>query len=262
MKTIIAGNWKMNMGPGQAAELAGAIAKGLNDSTELSGDMPDELQILVCPPFLSIPEVMAAVSQISVHVGGQNLHHEQSGAFTGEISGEMLATTGCSHVLIGHSERRHVFGEDDSWINQKVHAAFRAGLIPVLCVGETEQQRDADETFKVVELQVQAGMDGLTEDQVAHLVIAYEPVWAIGTGRTATPDQAQEVHKFIREHLQKVFPNQAADVPVLYGGSVKPGNVDELLAQADINGALIGGASLKADSFVELVLAGFRHSRN
>lgn len=255
-KFLIAGNWKMNMGPGDAAKLAQEIC------TKLSEKSSNEVLVLVCPTALSIPEVVIATEGSRVLTGAQNMHYESSGAFTGEISAEMLLAAGCRYVVLGHSERRHVFGESDELINRKVLSASRKDLIPILCVGETEVDRDQELTFNVIERQLKKGLLKVRHEDLAEMVIAYEPVWAIGTGRTATPEQAQEVHAFIRKYLYERIGKKASLVPLLYGGSVKPANVADLLKQDDIDGALVGGASLNADSFVALVDAAETQNRN
>lgn len=250
-RPFIAGNWKMHMGPRQADELAQALKRALVDETAVD--------LAVAPPFLSIPAVAARLKHTNVEVAGQNLHAEAKGAFTGEVAGEMLREAGCTYVLVGHSERRTLFGESDETVNQKVHAAFRSGLLPILCVGETLDERDAGNATSVVERQLVKGTAALQDDQMAAVTLAYEPVWAIGTGRTATPDQAQEMHAFIRSWLRSSFPAFVADdLRIQYGGSVKPGNAAELLSQPDVDGALVGGASLDADSFRAIAEAGAR----
>jgi len=241
-RTLIAGNWKMNKATGEADALARELKAALADC--------NQADFAVAPTFLTISEVSARLKHTGIQVGGQDLHTHSSGAFTGAVSGEMLRAAGCSFVLCGHSERRSVFGDTDETVNAKVHAAFRSGLQPYLCIGETLEQRESGQVQSVIERQLTIGLAGLATDQVASLVIAYEPVWAIGTGRTATPETAQEVHAFIRGWLQDNFPGfVATQIRILYGGSVKPGNAKELLAQPDIDGALVGGASLKAESF-------------
>ena len=243
MKKTIAGNWKMHMTIPEAQRLAEQILATASLSTRVD--------VVLCPPFTALAAVAAAVRGAGIRVSAQNMHHESSGAFTGECSAAMLLDAGCSDVIIGHSERRHVFNETDEMIARKVPAAIASGLMPTLCVGETERERDLGLTFNVVERQVRIGLSAVKSGE--KFIIAYEPVWAIGTGRTATPGQALEVHRMIRELLQKLYPGQAASVPVLYGGSVKPDNLEELLAQPDIDGALVGGASLKAESFNRLI---------
>lgn len=247
-KRIIAGNWKMNKTVTEAAELARAVVGQMTAATETD--------VVLCPPFTDLTAVAAAIAGTPVKLGGQNLHWEEKGAFTGEISAAMLISAGCTYVIIGHSERRQYFGETDETVNLKVKAALKAGLIPILCVGETLAERQSDETAVVVERQVRAALDGLSDAQVAGLVIAYEPVWAIGTGVVATTAQAQEVHALIRTLVGKLYNVQvAAALRIQYGGSMKPDNAGQLLAQKDIDGGLIGGASLDARSFLDIVYA-------
>lgn len=247
-KRIIAGNWKMNKTVTEAAELARAVVGQMTAATET--------EVVLCPPFTDLTAVAAAIAGTPVKLGGQNLHWEEKGAFTGEVSAAMLLSAGCTYVIIGHSERRQYFGETDETVNLKVKAALKAGLIPILCVGETLAERQSDETAVVVERQVRAALDGLSDDQVAGLVIAYEPVWAIGTGVVATTAQAQEVHALIRTLVGKLYNVQvAAALRIQYGGSMKPDNAGQLLAQKDIDGGLIGGASLDARSFLDIVYA-------
>ena len=245
---IVAGNWKMNKTVTEAAELARAVVGQMTAATET--------EVVLCPPFTDLTAVAAAIAGTPVKLGGQNLHWEEKGAFTGEISAAMLISAGCTYVIIGHSERRQYFGETDETVNLKVKAALKAGLIPILCVGETLAERQSDETAVVVERQVRAALDGLSDAQVAGLVIAYEPVWAIGTGVVATTAQAQEVHALIRTLVGKLYNVQvAAALRIQYGGSMKPDNAGQLLAQKDIDGGLIGGASLDARSFLDIVYA-------
>ncbi|MCB9763119.1 MAG: triose-phosphate isomerase [Alphaproteobacteria bacterium] len=247
-RTFIAGNWKMNLGPQAADRLAMDLKAALAGQTAVD--------VAVAPVAVSIPGVVARLKHTGIHVAGQDLAVEASGAFTGEVAGEMLREAGCTWVIVGHSERRSLFGEDDALINRKVHAAFRAGLLPILCVGETLAQRDAGQVEQVLERQLSAGLAGLQADQLAAMTLAYEPVWAIGTGRTATPDQAQEAHAFIRGWLRKTAPAFVADqLRIQYGGSVKPANAASLLRQPDVDGALVGGASLKAADFVKIIEA-------
>jgi triosephosphate isomerase len=211
-------------------------------------------EVLVAPPFTALEAVGAALAGTDIRLGAQNLHWEPKGAFTGEISVAMLREAGCTHVIIGHSERRQLFGETNETVNKRLVAALAAGLTPIVCVGETLQERDADATVQVVERQVVAGLAGLSAADLARTVVAYEPVWAIGTGKTATPAQAQDVHRTIREQLAKLADRPTADrVRILYGGSVKPDNIDSLMAEADIDGALVGGASLVAEQFTRIV---------
>ncbi len=244
---LLAGNWKLNAGTRAAArELASAVARGCRT---LEGR-----EVLLAPPFPVLRDVVEAVANSMVSVGAQDLYWERSGAFTGEVSAEMIADTGCRFAIIGHSERRQLFGETDYTVAKKAAAAVAGGLVPVVCVGETLAQRESGATMQVVETQVRHGLVELASDGLAVLVLAYEPVWAIGTGRTATPEQAQQVHAHIRAVLRDAAPDGIADrVRILYGGSVKPGNIDELMACPDIDGALVGGAGLVADDFLRIV---------
>ena len=215
-----------------------------------------EVDVLVCTPSTALESVGRTLEGANIKLGAQNMHFEASGAFTGEISAPMLRDLFVTHVILGHSERRALFGEDDQLINQKVLSALKTELRPVLCVGESLEEREAGDTLKVVQTQLEAGLAGVSNEQAASVILAYEPVWAIGTGKVATSDQAQEVHAFIRELLTKLFGETIAQkVRILYGGSMKPSNADELLAQTDIDGGLIGGAALEARSFVDLVKA-------
>jgi len=248
-RRFIAGNWKMNIGPEAAAALATALRNSLIDDTGVD--------ILVAPTAISIPAVTDRLKHTGIFVAGQDLHLETHGAFTSQVSGEMLKEAGCEYVIVGHSERRSLFGDDNPTINAKVHASFRAGLLPILCVGETLEQRNAGEAMAVVSHQLAEGLAGLHPDQVVSTTIAYEPVWAIGTGVTASPDQAQEMHASIRAWLRANYPAFVAKQTRLqYGGSVKPANAEELLNQPDIDGALVGGAALNVESFVAIVRAG------
>lgn len=210
-------------------------------------------EALVCPTFTAIHAVAQALKGTDIKVGGQNLHWESKGAFTGEIAANMLVDAGCSYVIVGHSERRQYFGETDETVNKKTKSAFAAGLTPIVCVGETLAEREKNVTFTVIETQVKNGMAGLTPEQAKTVVIAYEPVWAIGTGKTATPAQAEEVHAFIRKIYAAMYGDAAQAVRILYGGSVKPDNVSELMKQPNIDGGLVGGASMDVDSFTKLV---------
>jgi triosephosphate isomerase len=247
-KKLIAGNWKMNKTSAEAAALVADIVSSV-------GTVQD-VDIVVCPPFTSVETVGKAVDGSTVKLGAQNMHHEASGAYTGEVSAEMLRSLFARYVILGHSERRAYFGETDAFINQKLIAALKAELKPILCVGETLEEREAGDTLKVVQTQLEGGLVGVAEDSAAEIVIAYEPVWAIGTGKVATVEQAQEVHAYIRDLLGKLLsPAAAAKIRILYGGSMKPANAPDLLAQADIDGGLIGGASLEARSFAQLVEA-------
>jgi len=247
-KKLIAGNWKMNKTPADGAALAAELVA-------LVGKIPD-VDVVVCPPFTALESVARTLDGSIVKLGAQNMHPDASGAFTGEVSAPMLRALFATHVILGHSERRTLFGETDAFINQKVLAAMKNQLRPILCVGESLAQRESGSTLKVVQTQLEAGLEGVSKEQAASLIVAYEPVWAIGTGKVATSDQAQEVHGFIRGLLTKLFGDMVAQrVRILYGGSMKPANAPELLAQKDIDGGLIGGASLEARSFVELITA-------
>lgn len=237
----------MNCGPYDAAELLeGLKAK----KTEVA----EHVDVLVCPPFVSIGMAVKYLYDTDIQVGAQNLHFEENGAFTGEISAGMLAESGCNYVIIGHSERRQYFGETDETVNKRTLKALEHKLAPIICVGESLEQRKAGDHYDLVKGQIIAALNGVNEDQVLDVVIAYEPIWAIGTGETATPEQAQEMHEFIRKTLADLYTQEAADsVNILYGGSMKPGNAEELLSQPDVDGGLIGGASLDADSFSEII---------
>src|SRR5699024_435790 len=214
---------------------------------------------IVCAPYVYLPALVEAVKGSPVKVGAQNMHYENSGAFTGEVSPEMLVDIGVSHAIIGHSERREYYAETDESVNKKLHAALAHQLVPIVCVGESLEQREADETKTHVESQVKAALDGVSEDDVEKVIIAYEPIWAIGTGKTASSEDANEVCAHVREVLAAVYSAEVAEkVVVQYGGSVNPGNVEELLGTSDIDGALVGGASLEADSFLQLYQAGAR----
>jgi len=243
---MIAGNWKMNLRFAEAVELVKTIAGGIEG---LEG-----VDVLVAPPFTHLAQVRQALGTTKIFLAGQNMHSEMSGAYTGEISGTMIVSAGCSHVIIGHSERRQYFNETDATVNQRIVAAIRHKLVPVFCVGETEAQREADATFSVLDKQVTDGLQGIASEDLVDLVIAYEPVWAIGTGKTATSEQAQEVHQFLRGQLAKAYGAEfAQSVRILYGGSVKPANIAELMSMADVDGALVGGASLEAETFSQIV---------
>ena len=242
---LIAGNWKMNMGPDEAAELSQAIAKKT---------VPDGVEVLMCPPMISIPVVAAAARGKVVGVGAQNIHWESSGAFTGEVAAQMLAGF-CQYVIVGHSERRQYFSETDEMVNKKVKATLANGMQPIVCVGESLAENEAGQTAEVVQRQVRAAFDGLAAAQTARVVVAYEPIWAIGTGKTATGAAANAVcGLYIRGVVADMFGEDLAEgLRIQYSGSVKPDNVAEFAGQPDIDGALVGGASLKADSFWEIV---------
>lgn len=246
-KSFVAGNWKMHTTAQEAVQLAKGVSDGIGGVN---------CDVAVCPPYVYLDAVAKAVKGGRLGVGAQNMHFEAKGAFTGEISAAMVKDTGCKYVILGHSERRHIFGEKDDFINAKVKAALAAGLDPILCVGETLAERDANTTIAVVERQTREGLKSVTAEQMARVTIAYEPVWAIGTGRNATPAQAQEVHAEIRKVLTALYGKAVAEaVRIQYGGSVKPENAREILAQPDVDGALVGGAALKADSFLAIVKA-------
>jgi triosephosphate isomerase (TIM) len=243
---LIAGNWKMYKTVAEAAELVEGLLRELGE--------PRGREVLICPPFTALHALRPLLEGTPVKLGGQNMHYEAQGAFTGEIAPAMLHELGCSYVIVGHSERRQIFGESDELIGNKLRAALATGLRPILCVGETKPQRDSGNAESVTLGQVRACLEGVTAAQMAEVVIAYEPVWAIGTGDTATPADAQAMHAAIRGALGELFGAETAGgVRIQYGGSVKPDNVDELMAQPDIDGALVGGASLKADSFLRIV---------
>ncbi len=245
-KPIIAGNWKMYKTIGAAVELVKALLVGLESGRDR--------EVLVCPPFTALYAVRPLLVGTAISLGAQDLHHEAQGAYTGAIAPGMLTDVGCSYVIIGHSERRQYFGETDASVNKKIGAALGVGLKPIVCVGEVKAERDAGQAEAVVGGQLAGGLAGLSPEQMLKLVIAYEPVWAIGTGDTATPADAQMMHAFIRSRLHAQFGAEVAEaVRIQYGGSVKPDNVDELMAQPDIDGALVGGAALKADSFLRIV---------
>ena len=242
---LIAGNWKMNKTAAEAVALATEIRAGADGPA---------VDVLVSPPFTVLAAVAKALEGSKVLLAGQNMHSELSGAFTGEIAAPMLKDVGCSHVILGHSERRQLFGETDEGVAKKTKVALDNGLLPISCVGETLEEREGGKTVDVVGRQVDAVLNALTADEAAKIVIAYEPVWAIGTGKVATPEQAQEIHAFIRSRIAAIHGQGVADgLRILYGGSVKPDNVKGLMALPDVDGALVGGASLKADSFLKLV---------
>ncbi|SEA42725.1 triosephosphate isomerase (TIM) [Thalassobacillus cyri] len=248
-KQVIAGNWKMN--------------KVLNEAEQFvqtaKNEVPSEEQVesVVCAPYPFLHTLVKETEGTPLKVGAQNMHFEESGAFTGEVSPVMLKDLGVSYVVLGHSERRELFGETDQDVNKKVHAAFKHDLTPIVCVGETLEQRENNETMNHVESQVKNALDGLSDEQVKQVIIAYEPIWAIGTGKTSSAEDANEVCSHIRNVVRAFSSEEAAEaVRIQYGGSVKPANVDELLNQSDIDGALVGGASMEADSFLKLVEAG------
>lgn len=244
-KTIIVGNWKMNKTIGESVSL-------IKELKGLVKDVKDR-EIVVCPPFTALSAVSAELKGSNIELGAQNMHFEKTGAFTGEVSQLMLKDIGVKYVILGHSERRHVFNEDDELINKKIKSALESGLKPIFCVGEKLEEREAGMTENVVSEQIKRGLEGISKKDMKNLVIAYEPVWAIGTGKNATPEQAEEVHLLIRGLLKEMFDNKTAEETViLYGGSVKPDNINELISKEDIDGALVGGASLNAKSFSEV----------
>lgn len=248
---LVIGNWKMHGTLAEARSLATAIRDGLK--------RPRGVEVAVCPPFTALAAVAEVLRDSPIRLGAQNCHHEAAGAHTGEISPAMLAELGCRFVLLGHSERRREMGETDDVINRKIHAAFAHGLTPVLCVGETGEERRQGLTFTTVEGQLRAGLAGLPPGSIAKTVLAYEPVWAIGTGVNATPGQAAEVHGYLRGLCSELTSKETAQaIPILYGGSVKGDNAGELVAAPDIDGALVGGASLQAQGFIGIVRAAAR----
>lgn len=246
-KNVIAGNWKMN--------------NDLKESEKLIVELKNLLQnekpncdVIVCPPFTSLLEATKLLKGSQIKLGAQNMHFEENGAFTGEISASMLKSVGCEYVILGHSERRAIFGESNEMINKKIKKALSAGLKPIFCVGELLEERENGTTNDVVKRQILKGLDGISAEDMKNMIVAYEPVWAIGTGKTASPAQAQEVHEFIRDLIEIDYSLEVAnELTIQYGGSVKPDNAKELLSQKDIDGALVGGACLKADSFMGII---------
>ncbi|MDD5614431.1 MAG: triose-phosphate isomerase [Candidatus Omnitrophica bacterium] len=247
-KTIIAGNWKMYKNIAEAIELANGIKRELFNL----GD--ERIDTVLCPPFTALRDVSEVISESNILLGAQDVYWEEEGAFTGEVSPGMLKDTGCSFIIIGHSERRQHFSETNTTVNKKLKAVLRNGLTPIVCIGETLSQREEDKTFQVLEDHVLNGLDGILEEEASKIIIAYEPVWAIGTGKTATPQEAQSAHAYIRGLLKKMFNTDISEsIRIQYGGSVKPDNIVELMKQRDIDGALVGGASLKIESFSQIV---------
>lgn len=240
---LIAGNWKMHKTCSEARLLVEDIKK--------LGEVQD-VELAVCPPYTALREVSLVLGNSGIRLGAQNMHHEDAGAFTGEISPYMLRELKVSYVILGHSERRHIFGEGDEFINKKVHKALETGLCPILCVGETLDEREEGKTEEVVSRQTARGLDGVADELIGGIVIAYEPVWAIGTGKSATAEEANRVIGYIREVADQIAKGQGSRIRILYGGSVKPDNAAELLQQPEIDGALIGGASLKAGDFIAI----------
>ena len=246
-RKVIAGNWKMH--------------KDLSESQNLISKLINELRkedvncdIIICPPFTSLSEAAGLVKNTKVKLGAQNMHYEDKGAFTGEVSAAMLKSVGCEYVILGHSERRAIFSESDEMINKKIKKALGSGLRPIFCIGETLQQRESGTMNDVIKRQVTDGLQHVSTGEMEKIIIAYEPVWAIGTGVTATPQQAQEVHVYVRQLINNIFGDDTAEkLMIQYGGSVKPDNAAELLSQSDIDGALVGGACLEADSFLKII---------
>lgn len=246
-KKVVAGNWKMNNDLNGSITLISEIKKGFSNNDQ-------NVTAIVCPPFTSLETASALLKDSNVKLGAQNMYFEESGAFTGEISPSMLKSVGAEYVILGHSERRAIFGESNQVINKKIETAIKFSLKPIFCIGETLEEREKGITFNVIENQIREGLDGLAENEISDMIVAYEPVWAIGTGKNATPDQAQEVHKYIRDLIEKLYSKTfAQNLVIQYGGSVKPENSKELMTQPDIDGALVGGACLKADSFIKII---------
>jgi triosephosphate isomerase (TIM) len=242
---VIAGNWKMHKTLGEARSLARAIKSGVGESSHC--------QVVLAPPFTALSSVAGEIASTPIILAAQNVHWESKGAFTGEISIPMLEDIGCGMVIIGHSERRQYFGETDATVNRRVKAVFKSKLQPIVCIGETLAERESGTHHAVVAQQLAGGLDGLTRQDLLRIILAYEPVWAIGTGRTASPEIAQEMHVLIRDRLSERFGQEAQEVRILYGGSVKPDNIDDLMRQPDIDGALVGGACLEAESFLRII---------
>lgn len=245
-KPFIAGNWKMYKTVPEAVELAKAI--------RVQSQQLTDAELVVIPPFTALSEVKKAIEGSSVRLGAQNLFWEKEGAFTGEVSAAMLKSAGCDYIVIGHSERRQYFAETNETVNKKIKSALAYELIPIVCIGEFLEERQKGKTMEKVGTQIDSGLDGFGRDEMERMIIAYEPIWAIGTGITATPAQAEEVHSFIREKLDKKYGKDAASCAIiLYGGSVKPANTLSLIKEKNINGALVGGASLEAESFIQII---------
>jgi triosephosphate isomerase len=248
-RKVIAGNWKMNNDLKETQNLLSKLTSGIS-MDNLNCD------VIVCPAFTSLLEAYTLLKDTKIKLGAQNMYFETSGAFTGEISASMLKSVGCEYVILGHSERRTIFGETDELINNKIKKANASGLKPIFCVGELLEEREAGITDKVIEKQIKSGLKDISSEEMGNVIIAYEPVWAIGTGKTASPEQAQEVHKFIRSLINEKYGDSISDkIVIQYGGSVNNKNAKELLSQKDIDGALVGGASLKADAFIDIIQA-------
>ena len=244
-KKIVAGNWKMNTLPAEGVELAKGVVAG-------RGEVCSCVNFIVCPPFTHLAMVAEALKGSDIELGAQNCAAEAKGAYTGEVAASMIAALGCKYVILGHSERRQYYGETSATLNKKMEQAYANNLTPIYCVGENLEEREAGKHFDVVKAQIEEVVYNLTEEQFKNLVIAYEPVWAIGTGKTATADQAQEIHAYIRKVLAEKFGAAAAECPILYGGSCKPANAAEIFAKEDVDGGLIGGAALKAADFLAI----------
>jgi len=245
-RALIIGNWKMHKTVAQAVEYARGFAAGM---TVMAGR-----EVVIAPPFTALHALSAALKDTDVSLCAQDVHWEQEGAYTGEISAPMLLDAGCRYVLIGHSERRKWFGESNEDVNRKAKAALKAGLFPVVCVGETLDEREAEQTFSIIRRQLKEGLNNISADDIRRAIVAYEPVWAIGTGKTATPGQAEEVHDFIRQFIARIYGTDiAAGICILYGGSVNPDNAESLMTQKDIDGLLVGGASLDPESFRKII---------
>ncbi len=247
-KKLVVGNWKMNKTSTEAIALASAIKE--------NGAIVNEVDVVLCPPFTALRAVYDIIKNTGIMIGGQNIHWEESGAYTGEISAEMIKDAGCRYVILGHSERREYFGETNETVNKKLKSALKAGLISILCIGETLPERERGEAFRVVEAHLRGGLSGISEEEVQRVVIAYEPVWAIGTGKVATPQEAKEMHLFIYELLDKIYSKgTSSSIRVIYGGSVTPENISSLSGEPEISGVLVGGASLKARAFSQIIMA-------
>jgi triosephosphate isomerase (TIM) len=245
-KPFIAGNWKMYKTCAEAVETAKKLAGFVSGASNVD--------VMIAPPFTALAPVHEAIKESSVMLGAQNIFWEKEGAYTGEISPGMLVSSGCRYVIIGHSERRQYFGETDETVNKKTRAAVNNNLVPVICIGETEKERETGNTFNILDKQIKMGLEGFSPDDLELIILAYEPVWAIGTGKTATSAQAQEVHRFLRNLIESLFGKKiAGSVRILYGGSVKPENIGELMSMPDIDGALVGGASLDAQKFASII---------
>ena len=248
-KKVIAGNWKMNNDLSETQNLISKLSNGLSKE-KINCD------VIVCPPFTSLMEASSLLKNTTIKLGAQNMFYEDSGAYTGEISASMLKSVGCEYVILGHSERRTFFYDTNEVINKKIKKALESGLKPIFCIGETLEQREKNVTIEVIKQQLTIGLNDISENSLSNIIVAYEPVWAIGTGRNATPEQAEDVHKYIRSWIKEKYSSNVAESLVIqYGGSVKPDNAKELLSQKDIDGALVGGACLKAESFMSIIKA-------